>query len=131
MILLPAADTLEKTIQKGLALMGQSFHLRIDDSFETALARGQNIIEYEDVTDTLEVAVAVGYSIFANQHPLIDGNKRAGFLAIMMILQANNLTIDRRALSPESAIAVIEQAAAKTLSEAELTEALRPYIIST
>jgi len=123
-ILLPAADTLEKTIQKGLALMGQSFHLRIDDSF-------QNIIEYEDVTDTLEVAVAVGYSIFANQHPLIDGNKRAGFLAIMMILQANNLTIDRRALSPESAIAVIEQAAAKTLSEAELTEALRPYIIST
>ncbi len=48
----------------------------------------------QDLYETLhEKAAAMGFSLIRN-HPFVDGNKRAGFLAMELFLNANGHMID-------------------------------------
>ena len=55
--------------------------------FESALARPRNLAHYGD-PDAADLAAAYGYGL-ARNHPFIDGNKRAAFLAVGMFLALN------------------------------------------
>ena len=52
---------------------------------QSALARPQNIATYEPEADIARLAAAYGYGI-AKNHPFIDGNGRAGRLALNLAL---------------------------------------------
>jgi len=47
---------------------------------------------YEAVTDIRQLAVSYAVGILRN-HPFVDGNKRAAFIALSMFLNANGLRL--------------------------------------
>lgn len=84
---------------------------------EAALARPQHLAAYapEDLTP-VAAAVALCVGICRN-HPFVDGNKRAGFVALGVTLALNGLYLD--ALESE-ATTMIEGTAGSRVSEDEL-----------
>ena len=96
-----------------LADYGGSAGLRDEGLLESAMGRPQNLLAYEK-TDLFTLAAAYAAGIIKN-HPFIDGNKRAGFVAAAVFLDCNGHELQ----ASES------DAALKTLALAanELTEA--------
>lgn len=87
--------------------------LRDRGALEASLARAQ-IIAYADGHVTVfDLAAAVCVSILRN-HPFVDGNKRAGFVALGMILHMNGLHLD---VSEREAADMILSVAARERSE--------------
>ena len=66
--------------------------LRDKGLLESALARPRNRHLYEAVTDIRQLAVSYAVGILRN-HPFVDGNKRAAFIALSMFLNANGLRL--------------------------------------
>ena len=63
-----------------------------DEGFlESALVRAQQLFHYGDPT-LCEMAAAYAEGIVKN-HPFLDGNKRAGFMAAYTFLAANGLQL--------------------------------------
>lgn len=84
---------------------------------EAALARPQHLAAYAaDSLTPVAAAVALCVAICRN-HPFVDGNKRAGFVALGVTLALNGLYLD--ALESE-ATAMIEGLAGSRVSEEEL-----------
>ena len=54
----------------------------------SAVAGPQNVFAYEPGADIFAIAATYGVGIIKN-HPYVDGNKRTGFLAATLFLQAN------------------------------------------
>ena len=71
-------------------LFGGSVGLRDPGLLESALARAQHLFTYEKA-DLCRLAAAYGHGI-AKNHPFVDGNKRAAFLATTVFLERNGLT---------------------------------------
>ena len=96
---------------------------------ESALARPRNLYLYENISQPAQLAASYATGI-ARNHPFVDGNKRAAFLAAGLFLALN----DRR-LSADRAEATraMQAAAAGTLPEQTLAEwiaaRLRPSAI--
>jgi death on curing protein len=62
--------------------------LRDSGLLDSALARAQNIFAYESVDDVFRLAAAYAFGI-AKNHPFVDGNKRAAFIAAGLFLALN------------------------------------------
>jgi death-on-curing protein len=94
---------------------------------DASLARPQRLLAYEPASDMARLAAAYGFGLVRN-HPFNDGNKRAGFLAIGLLLELNGkeLTAD-----PVEAIAVITRLAEGKLAELELAAWIRKNIRTT
>ncbi len=73
---------------ESLAEYGGSEGLRDEGLLESALARARNLYTYEGVTDLARLAAAYAFGIVRN-HPFMDGNKRAAFMAIGLFLARN------------------------------------------
>ncbi|MBX3484163.1 type II toxin-antitoxin system death-on-curing family toxin [Phenylobacterium sp.] len=73
---------------RSLALHGGAAGLRDEGLLESALQRPQNRHYYEGVGDVCELAATYLVALVSN-HPFIDGNKRAGFLAAGLFLRKN------------------------------------------
>ena len=58
----------------------------------SALARPLNRYAYEGVADLVELAATYAVAISGN-HPFIDGNKRAAFMALGLFLDDNGLEL--------------------------------------
>ena len=72
---------------------GGSQGIRDQGLMESAIARPYQTFGGEDLYPTVfEKAAALTESIIIN-HPFIDGNKRTGFLAMLIILEIGNLKI--------------------------------------
>jgi death-on-curing protein len=72
---------------ESLAEHGGSSGLRDEGLLESALARPRTLAAYgtPDLAD-----LAAGYGVrLARNHPFVDGNKRAAFLAVGMFLRLN------------------------------------------
>lgn len=78
---------------EALALFGGSPGLRDENLFESALGRPRNAWAYGDDPSLFELAAAYAFGITKN-HPFIDGNKRAGALAIRAFLFRNGYRFD-------------------------------------
>jgi death-on-curing protein len=77
---------------ESLAEHGGSSGLRDEGLLESALARPKNLAAYErpDFAD-----LAASYSVgLAKNHPFVDGNKRAAFLAVGLFLTLNGFRLN-------------------------------------
>lgn len=98
---------------ESLAEHGGSSGLRDEGLLESALSRPQNLTAYES-PDHADLAATYGYGL-AKNHPFVDGNKRAAFLAVGVFLALNGWRLT--ASQAEATIAMF------TLASGELAEA--------
>ncbi len=92
---------------------------------DSALARAQNLAGY-DQPDVAALAAAYGCGISQN-HPFVDGNKRAAFLSVGLFLALNGFRLD---VTQAEATVVILSLAAGELEEAEFAGWLREHLVS-
>jgi death-on-curing protein len=95
-----------------LAKFGGPPGLRDAGALESAVARPQNKFAYGE-TDLAALAAAYAFGL-ARNHPFVDGNKRAAFLAMMVFLRKNGV---RFAPDPAEAAAAILALAAGEVGE--------------
>jgi death on curing protein len=100
---------------------GGSFGVRDVALLESALARPQQKFAYAESPDHAILAAAYVFGV-AKNHPFVDGNKRAAFMAAYVFLGMNGYDLDAR--EPDVA-ATVERVAAGTLSEAKLADWIR------
>lgn len=74
-----------------LAEHGGSAGIRDDALLESALGHPQNLFAYGKPT-LIDLAAAYAHGIIKN-HPFIDGNKRAGFIAAFLFLERNGFDL--------------------------------------
>jgi len=107
--------------EENLATFGGARGLRDEGLLDSALARPANLRAC-DPNCTLEaLAAAYGYGI-ARNHPFIDGNKRAAFLATGLFLAMNGR---RLIANPADAVGNIMALAAGGLEEADYVDWVR------
>ena len=81
---------------ESLATHGGSEGLRDEGLLDSALARPLNLLAYADAAAPPDVAaLAASYTVgLAKNHPFVDGNKRAAFLATGLFLYLNGYRLD-------------------------------------
>jgi death-on-curing protein len=94
--------------------------LRDEGLLESALARPLNLAAYEQ-PDVEALAASCGVGL-AKNHPFVDGNKRAAFLAVGLFLMLNGR---RLAATQLEATQVMLAVAASDMSELEFAAWLR------
>ncbi len=99
-----------------LAQHGGAQGIRDEGLLDSALARPRNLLSYGN-PDIFELAAAYAYGI-ARNHPFLDGNKRAAFLAAYIFLSRNGY---RPEMSEAETVVIMNRLAARDLSELELT----------
>ena len=106
-----------------LAIFGGAAGIRDPGSLESAIDRPANKWRYEQ-TELPELAAAYAFGIVRN-HPFVDGNKRAGFMAMVGFLRLNGIRFE-----PESSEATptILALAAGELDEDGLARWIRDNI---
>ena len=97
-----------------LSMFGGPIGIRDIGLLRSALDRPRNRFTYEE-TSLPELAATYATSIIQN-HPFIDGNKRTGFISMVVLLERNGLQFI--AEEAESALVTLELAAG-TISEAQ------------
>jgi death-on-curing protein len=110
---------------ESLAEHGGAAGLRDAGLLDSALARAQNIAAYGQ-PDVADLAAAYGSGISQN-HPFIDGNKRAAFLSVGLFLALNGYRLV--ATQAEATITILSLAAGE-LDEAAFASWLRAHIVA-
>jgi death-on-curing protein len=103
-----------------LRFFGGGAGIRDEGGLESALARPVNKWRYEG-TELPELAAAYAFGIVRN-HPFVDGNKRASFMAMVGFLILNGVDF---APDPVEATAVMLALAAGDIDESGLSRWLR------
>lgn len=109
---------------ESLAQFSGAVGLRDEGLLDSALARPVNKHTYEGCNDPALLAAAYGYGL-ARNHPFVDGNKRAAFLAVGVFLAMNG---HRLTASPIDAIEAVLALAAGNLEEAQFADWIRKNI---
>lgn len=109
-----------------LAETGGSPGLRDQGLLDSALSRPRNRYIYESISDVVELAATYAVAIASN-HPFIDGNKRAAFMALGLFLEDNGL---RLAASDEDATTIFWGVAEGSVTSEKLTTWLRSRVVS-
>jgi len=104
-----------------LALHGGAAGLRDAGLLQSPLARGRQRLAYGDAPDIIEMACDYACGLVKN-HPFVDGNERAGFMACVLFLELNGYRFT--ATEEDAANAVLALAAAE-IDEAAFTAFLR------
>jgi death on curing protein len=110
--------------KESLAQFGGAGGLRDEGLLDSALARPVNKHSYEGCTDLAELAAAYGFGL-ARNHPFVDGNKRAAFLAVGVFLAMNE---QRLTSTPVDAIDAILALATGSLDEAHFAEWIKAHL---
>ena len=100
--------------------------MRDEGLLESALMRPQNIVVYADAGNAPDAAaLAASYGVgIAKNHPFVDGNKRAAFLAVGLFLYLNGLRL--HASQAEATVTMLAVAAGD-LCEADFATWLRAH----
>jgi death-on-curing protein len=104
----------------GLSRFGGSEGLRDAGLLDSALACPQNVFHYTPKTDLAALAASYAFGLVKN-HPFVDGNKRAGFLACNLFLELNGKRLE--ADIPE-AITIVHALAEGTITEEQFASCL-------
>ena len=112
---------LELLHDESLVEHGGAEGLRDSGLLDSAMARAKDIHAYEAVTDPFRLAAAYAFGI-ANNHPFVDGNKRAAFIAAGLFLHMNGV---RLKADKAEAVLVVLDLAAGALTELQFAEWLR------
>ena len=73
---------------ESIAMFGGLSGIRDEGLLESALGKAQHIHPYSDSVTLFMLGAAYGFGIIKN-HPFLDGNKRAGLLAMRAFLFLN------------------------------------------
>lgn len=111
---------------ESLAEYGGSEGVRDEGLLESALARPRNFYLYEGVTDLARLASAYAFGV-ARNHPFVDGNKRAAFMAIGLFLERNGY---RLRADKADAARIMFGVAAGQVSEDELASWIKAHMIA-
>ncbi|MBU1353434.1 MAG: type II toxin-antitoxin system death-on-curing family toxin [Gammaproteobacteria bacterium] len=106
---------------ESLATHGGREGLRDEGLLESALMRPQNIVAYADADNPPDVAtLAASYGVgLAKNHPFVDGNKRAAFLAVGLFLYLNGSRL--QVTQTEATLTMLAVAAGDITEEAFAT----------
>lgn len=85
-------DLILEINQEEVAETGEHHFLRDEGLLRGALARPQNLHFYEGVTDLVRLATHLLFAI-ALSHSFEQGNKRTGWTAAVLFLQANGCAV--------------------------------------
>ena len=107
-----------------LAQHGGAAGLRDQGLLESALARPLQHHAYAEAPDLVAMGALYTVGIVRN-HPFVDGNKRAGFVAGVLFLELNGFEI---AASEEDATQAVLGLAAGEMDEAGYTSWLRANV---
>lgn len=116
-----ARAALELLHGAALARFGGAPGLRDEGLLESALARPKNAFLHDRKLDLAALAAAYAFGI-AKNHPFVDGNKRAAFLACGLFLELNGR---RLTATPLDAYAAVVALAGGTLGEEEFARWVR------
>ena len=105
---------------ESLAEHGGAAGLRDEGLFDSALARPLNLAAYGEPGFT-DLAAAYGAGL-AQNHPFVDGNKRAAFLAVGLFLYVNGYRLN--AAQAEATVTMLSLAAGE-LGEAAFAAWIR------
>ena len=105
-----------------LAQHGGALGLRDAALLESALARPLNHAGYGKA-DIAELGAMYAIAI-ARNHPFVDGNKRTGFMAMVLFLALNGMPLE--APDAEAIVAMLDMAAGE-LSDPEFTAWVRDH----
>jgi len=100
-----------------LVMFGGGEGLRDEGLLESALSRPINLFNYDAEAGICDLAASLGFGIIRN-HPFIDGNKRAGLMAIRAFLYMNDYLFEPEQVDE---VAVILAVAAGDIEEDELS----------
>ena len=110
---------------ESLAQHGGASGIRDDGLLESALARPENLLAYGS-PDLAELAASYAYGL-AKNHPFVDGNKRAAFLATGLFLALNG---QRLVVAQAKATVMVLDLAAGEITEAAFADWLRAHLRS-
>jgi death-on-curing protein len=110
--------------EESLAMFGGARGLRDEGLLDSALDRPVNQQLYKPECDLAELAAAYGFGL-AKNHAFVDGNKRAAFLAVGLLLAING---KRLSASQLAAIETVLGLAAGQLGETDLAAWIRKHI---
>ena len=110
---------------ESLAQHGGASGIRDDGLLESALARPENLLAYGS-PDLAELAASYAYGL-AKNHPFVDGNKRAAFLATGLFLALNG---QRLVVAQAEATVMVLDLAAGEITEAAFADWLRAHLRS-
>ena len=108
---------------ESLAQHGGASGIRDDGLLESALARPENLLAYGS-PDLAELAASYAYGL-AKNHPFVDGNKRAAFLATGLFLALNGR---RLVVAQAEATVMVLDLAAGEITEAAFADWLRAHL---
>ena len=107
---------------ESLAEHGGPEGIRDEGLLESALARPQNLLAYGE-PDLAALAAAYGVGV-AKNHPFVDGNKRAAFLAVGLFLALNGQRLTATQVEATQAILAV---ASGDLDEPAFAQWLREH----
>ncbi len=110
--------------EESLAEYGGVRGFREEGLLDSALARPQHILVYQRDVTLAELTAAYAFGITRN-HPFVDGNKRAAFLALGIFLEINGWTLE---VEQPEAILTIRTMANGDLAEKELATWIERHI---
>lgn len=103
---------------ESLATHGGREGMRDEGLLDSALMRPQNILAYaaaDNPPDTAALAASYGVGL-AKNHPFVDGNKRAAFLAVGLFLYLNGFRL--QATQTDATLTMLAVAAGDITEEA-------------
>jgi death-on-curing protein len=109
--------------EESLSTFGGAAGLRDEGLLDSALDRPRNLHELGGVSDLSALAAAYAHGLSRN-HPFVDGNKRAAFVAIGVFLAINGR---RLTASPVEAVVAMTALAAGELDEPTLAAWIRRH----
>ncbi len=114
---------------ESLATHGGREGMRDEGLLESALVRPQNIVAYADADNSPDAAaLAASYGVgLAKNHPFVDGNKRAAFLAVGLFLYLNGLRL--QATQTDATLTMLAVAAGDITEEA-FAAWLREHVVA-
>ena len=121
----PSQQALMLLHDESLAEHGGAPGLRDAGLLESALARPLNLLAYGN-PEVAELAACYGFGLASN-HPFVDGNKRAAFLAVGLFLALNGYRL--QATQAEATLTMMSLAAGE-IDEAAFATWLREHIIA-
>jgi death-on-curing protein len=106
-----------------LAEHGGKRGIRDDNALESAVARPLQRWQYHAGATLPELAASLCYGL-VRDHPFVDGNKRAGFLAAYTFLALNGSALEA---DEDEVVSTVEGVAAGSVSEAGLAKWLADH----
>jgi len=107
--------------RESLAAHGGRAGVPEEGLLESALARPRQLWTYEATADLARLAAAYGVGLVRN-HPFVDGNKRAAFLAVGLFLGLNGFQL---VADPADAARTVFALAAGEMDELEFAAWIR------